>query len=133
MSTFEYIKLRWGSPLNDCIWGEKPKTTIFENEQFSGHFVFDKNNCFFGEKTFFPPINKNSYFIFLKKNVFLEIVFRKQFFQNFKNISAHKKFVKLFFNFFEKHFPKKTFFFKKINSCLLRSPPPRYQTNGKSF
>ena len=34
--------------------------------------------------------------------------------QNFKNISAHKKFVKIFYFFFsKKNFQKKTFFFKK--------------------
>ena len=31
-----------GSPLTDCICREKTKTTIFENVQFSGHFVLEE-------------------------------------------------------------------------------------------
>ena len=45
--------------------------------------------------------------------------FRKQFFQNFKNISTHKKFVKVFLNFFEKKIPPKTFFFKKKENVFF--------------
>ena len=95
----------------------KPKTTIFENKQFSGHFVFYKNNVFWREKQLFYPqelffLEKKTFFFFFEKKMFfLEMFFQKHFFQNFKNISAHKKFVKFFFNFFEKKFPKKKHFF----------------------
>ena len=50
---------------------------------------------------------------------FWKLFFRKQFFQNFKNISAHKKICGMFFlNFFEKTFPKKNIFFSKKRTYL---------------
>ena len=65
---------------------------------------------------------KKKYFSFFwKKMCFLEIFFRKSFFQNFEKFSAHKKFVKYFLNFFEKIFSKKTLFFKKKkNICFQK-------------
>ena len=51
---------------------------------------------------------------------FLEIFFRKFFFQNFKKFSAHKKFMNCFLNFFEKQFPKKTIFFSKKKKNALK-------------
>ena len=62
---------------------------------------------------------KHFSFFFEKRNVFLEIFFRKQFFQNFQNISAHKTFVKVFFIFFRKKISKKNIFFKKKEKCFF--------------
>ena len=109
------------------------KTPIFENGQFSRHFVFDKNKLFFfwRKKIVYPHrIDKN--FVFLKKKIYMffffekkcffwgNFFFRKNCFQNFKKFSAHTKFVKIFLNFFQKKHKLlfigvKTFFSPKTN------------------
>ena len=96
---------------SDCICSAKPKTTIFENRQFSRHLVSDK------KKTFFYPDKQELCFFgkgtfsFLKKNVF---------FQNFKKFSAHNKFVKIFYKFFRTKISKKNIFFsKKKGNCFF--------------
>ena len=64
---------------------------------------------FFWRKKFFIPINN----FFLKNNVFFGNFFRKQFFQNFKKIPAHKKFVKFFSKKHYRNFPKTNIFFSQ--------------------
>ena len=116
-----------GSPDTNAYLRAKLKLSVFENGQFRGHLIFDKKTFFSEKKIFFTPINKN--FVFLKKNnvhffekksFFWKCFFENCFFQNFQNFSAHKKFVKIFFNFFAKTFPKKRFFFKKINIVFFQ-------------
>ena len=63
--------------------------------QFSGHLIFDKRKCFFGEK----------------KNIFL--CFEKKCFSKFPKLSRHKKFVKMFLKFKKKKISKKNIFFLK--------------------
>ena len=100
--------------------GQNRKPLIFENGQFSRHFVFDKNNFVLEKKNLFTPINKN--FVFLKKNIFLffekqcffgEFFFEKVFFKISKSFPPIKKFVKFFYNFFEKKISKKNIVFQK--------------------
>ena len=87
-----------------------PKTSIFENGQFSGHFFFDKNN-FLGEKKFFYPDKQE--LIFLKKTIFLFfLIFLKNNLK--KNIS--KKTFKKKNGFFKK---KKNVFFKKAKFLFI--------------
>ena len=66
---------RGGTLLTNCVCREKPKNSIFENEQFNGYFVFDKNILFGEKKNFFTPISN---FIFLRKNI--SLFFEKQLF-----------------------------------------------------
>ena len=49
---------------NACLKA-KLKVSVFENEQFSGHLIFDKKTFFSEKNCFFTSINKN--FVFLKK------------------------------------------------------------------
>ena len=109
-----------GSPDTNAYLRAKLKVSVFENGQTLN---FWQKNFFFGETNFFTPINKK--FVFLKKKhfpffekkcFFWKCFFDNFFFQNFQNFSAYKKFVK---NFFEKTFPKKTFFFKKTNFLFI--------------
>ena len=115
-----------GSPDTNAYLRTKMKVSVFENGQFSGHLIFDKKT-FFRRKKFFTQINKN--FVFLKKNnVHLfekKPFFWKCFFENFffrisKTFLPTKLLSKFFFNFFEKTFPKKRFFFKKMNIVFFQ-------------
>ena len=77
--------------------GQDQKTLFFENRQFGGHFVLkkiiflEKKKCFCW-KCFFEKIIKK----------ISQIFYGQKFFGNFEKIV------------FEKKFPPKTFFFKKI-------------------
>ena len=60
-------------------------------------------------------------FIFLKKNLFFGNVFSKIFFFKIsKTFLPTKNLSKFFFNFFAKTFPKKRFFFKKMNIVFFQ-------------
>ena len=104
-----------GGPDTNVYLRGKLKVFVFD-------LIFDKKSFFFGEKNCFTPINKN--FVFLKKKMFLlflkkKCFFWKCFFQNFQNFSAHKKFVKNFFEFFRKNISKKTkFLFIGVNKIF---------------
>ena len=115
------------SPCSKPYFRAKVRVSVFWNGQFSGHLIFyktiflvEKNNFFGGEKKFFYPYKQalcffeKNYFSFLKKKCFWESFFRRIVFQNFQNFSAHKKFVKFFFEIFsQNNFPPKHFFSKK--------------------
>ena len=45
-------KIPWGSPDTNVYLSAKLKVSVFENGQFSGHLIFDKKKCVFGEKNF---------------------------------------------------------------------------------
>ena len=117
MKKFSFEKYREEGKV--CKLGKKMKTLIFENGRFSGHFVLDKNNCFLEEKMFFSK-QELLLFCFLKKNVFWEIFFREIIFKNFKKVFPIKHLRKFLFNFFEKQFSKKTFFFKTKENAFKK-------------
>ena len=86
------------SPDINAYLRAKVKVSVFENEQFSGHLIFDKKTFFSEKKCFFPPINKN--FVFLKKKhvpffekkcFFLEMFVRKCFFKISKTFLPKNK------------------------------------------
>jgi hypothetical protein len=71
----------------------KPKLSVFENGQFSGHFFLTKNiqknvKCY-GEKVL-------EIFSTLKKNVFQDTFFENKFKKNFEKLFALKTFFKFF-------------------------------------
>ena len=67
-----------GVRLSDCICRAKSKTPIFENEQFSGHFVLHKIRFFLagGGGDFFTPIHKNFVFFWKKKCFFQSLIIK---------------------------------------------------------
>ena len=103
------------SPTN-AYCREKIKVSVFEN----GHLIFYKKSFFYPDKQalWFFEEKKTFFFFFEKKCFFLGNFFRK----NFKNILTNflwvGKFWKFWKKFFEKKFPKKTFFSKKTK-CLF--------------
>ena len=80
------LKVRWESLLTDCIFREKTKTTIFEKGQFSGHFVFDKNNCFWRKQFCYP--DKQEFFFW--KKMFFWKCFSKKLKKKFHKFLCHQ-------------------------------------------
>ena len=92
------ISYHMGSPKKDCMCRAKTKTFIFENGQFSRHFVLDKNNCFFQKKHLLSQktrtlffLEKKHFLFFLKTNIFFGYCFfEKLFFTISKTFSTHQ-------------------------------------------
>ena len=102
------------SPDTNTYLRAKLKVSVFENEMFSWHLIFDKKTFFSKKKCIFNPIKKN--FVFLKKKqcfslkkkmFFWKYFFENVFFKISKTFLRTKNFSINFFNFFEKIFPKK--------------------------
>ena len=114
----DYYRGGGESPRSNHYFKAKPKLSVFENGQFSGHFFLDqkfKKKCqmLWGKKFW-------NFFWHSKKFFFKTLFFKKQFKKNLENFLRAKSFSKLFFTFFQKKCPEKKFFLsvKKISKLF---------------
>ena len=114
--------LPWGgSPRSNLYFSAKPKLSVFENGQFSGHFFLDqkfKKKCkMLWGKSFGNFFDTQKHF-FLKGHFFWKKS-KKKFWTTFRPV---KKFSKCFLNFFWKKVSWKNFFLSVKKNSKTFSP-----------